>query len=483
MDISNTMFNALINAISEQPSLDNLRLPTLNTWFADDNITQYIQLYYLLNDNESKETFLKLLYNSIGCLLAGDLDKYHNFSSEEWRIFEKQATTLKPLAPTYTLDLIETWILEGYAHKDICRVVPGDVVLDCGAYTGNTAFYFADLCEPNGKVYSLEPMPQSFSTLTKNIAVSEYKNIVPFQYAVDDSTGEAYFSEHTGAGSRKVDKSSLIVPKITIDDFVHNNNISNVNFIKMDVEGGENSALKGARETISRFHPKLAICIYHRPDDFITIPKTILDINPNYCFYLKHNSNNFWETVLFAVPTQTVSEIIIDGNVIDQVKMAWKAIQATHASRSKLKRQYLLQQYVEPIARKYPQLGTPRYDSRGYVYAYWPLSDDGRLHYEYLFSRNACEVSLHFEGKYEEYKELIEEICKSSIIPLRNNPGRWKGCAIICSNIDNIVNISDYMDYLIQLTYPILYQNKLLSSKLVHHPLPILFNDKERFIR
>ncbi len=69
----------------------------------------------------------------------------------------------------------------------------------------------------------------------------------------------------------------------------------------MDIEGAELEALQGAKNTIQRFLPKLAICIYHKPKDIIEIPLYIKKIAPRYNLYLRHYSNFHSETVLYAV--------------------------------------------------------------------------------------------------------------------------------------------------------------------------------------
>lgn len=74
-----------------------------------------------------------------------------------------------------------------------------------------------------------------------------------------------------------------------------------VTFIKMDIEGAELEALKGAGLTIQRCKPKLAICVYHKPEDIWEIPNLILDYYPDYKLYLRHYSLHFGETVLYAV--------------------------------------------------------------------------------------------------------------------------------------------------------------------------------------
>lgn len=72
-------------------------------------------------------------------------------------------------------------------------------------------------------------------------------------------------------------------------------------FIKMDVEGAEIESLKGARQTILRDKPKLAICIYHKPQDLIELPRYIKTIVPEYKLYIRHHSNGPGENVLYAV--------------------------------------------------------------------------------------------------------------------------------------------------------------------------------------
>lgn len=73
-------------------------------------------------------------------------------------------------------------------------------------------------------------------------------------------------------------------------------------FIKMDIEGAELEALHGCRDTIIKYRPKLAICVYHKPEDIIEIPSYIHEIVPEYKLYLRHHSKDLSETVLYALP-------------------------------------------------------------------------------------------------------------------------------------------------------------------------------------
>ena len=83
-----------------------------------------------------------------------------------------------------------------------------------------------------------------------------------------------------------------------LDDVLSDKDIT---FIKMDIEGAEVEALKGAENIIRNKKPKLAICLYHRTSDFWTIPEMLHKMNPNYKFGVMHHYKyNCWETVLYA---------------------------------------------------------------------------------------------------------------------------------------------------------------------------------------
>ena len=84
------------------------------------------------------------------------------------------------------------------------------------------------------------------------------------------------------SGNKNFVESSDVVETITLDDFVKENNLERVDFIKADIEGFERNMLSGAQETLKNFAPKLALCTYHLPDDPEVMTKLIMQANPNY---------------------------------------------------------------------------------------------------------------------------------------------------------------------------------------------------------
>lgn len=88
-----------------------------------------------------------------------------------------------------------------------------------------------------------------------------------------------------------------VVEVVALDDVLFDKEIT---FIKMDIEGAEYAALKGASRIIGSQKPKLAICIYHKPQDIWELPELILQLNSEYRFYIRHYSYKDNETVLYA---------------------------------------------------------------------------------------------------------------------------------------------------------------------------------------
>jgi FkbM family methyltransferase len=163
------------------------------------------------------------------------------------------------------------------------RVGPGDVVLDCGANVGA----FARRCLKAGasKVICIDPSPESVECLRRNFSteIGDGRVVVCpigvwntddwLELTVSDSYSVADTVVLQGPGLRR---SGQKVRLTTIDKLVAEQQLSRVDFIKMDIEGAERQALEGARDTVARFRPKLAIALEHRPDDLRDIPALIV---------------------------------------------------------------------------------------------------------------------------------------------------------------------------------------------------------------
>lgn len=397
-------------------------LPARGAWLEynlnQKNLAEFIKLYYMLQDDASRNTFLKILSVSLRQYLTTNSGGTKFFDDETWAKYFAQAQKLDCVSDSYALDIIETFILEGYRYGNICVAKHGEVVLDCGAYTGNTALYFSRLVGPEGFVHAFEAMPDNYDKLCVNMANKGVSNVICKQVAIGGASGHLCFTP-TASASSHVANVGISVRAISIDEYVRENNLGRVDFIKMDTEGGELAGLKGAVETIRRFRPKLAICIYHKASDFIELPAQILKIAPTYKFYMKHNSQNFWETVLFAIPGEAPYELPGRWYEVSLVYGIWQLISGDARAAQKQKRENLLKLYDCALSASNLYPAKVLYDTRNFHFSYYPLTRDGRLHYEFIFGYNSVRVSLHFEGHWAKHSGVIDEIYSASQISER----------------------------------------------------------------
>ncbi len=188
----------------------------------------------------------------------------------------------------------------------VIEVSHGDTVIDAGGCYGDTALYFA--CKAKGgEVYSFEFFPDNIGIFKKNMALNQElsRNIHLIDRALWSSSDIKLFIEGKGPGAHVASTTDLPaaqeVSTISIDEFAETQRLARIDFIKMDIEGAELEALKGAQESIRKHRPKLAISVYHYLHDFWCIPQWIDSLGLDYRFALRHFSLHAEETVLFAV--------------------------------------------------------------------------------------------------------------------------------------------------------------------------------------
>lgn len=187
-------------------------------------------------------------------------------------------------------------------------VRPGDVVLDCGA---NVGVYARHALEAGARlVVAIEPAPATLECLRRNLAaeIASGQVIVypkgvwdkddQLTLYVDPANTAAASFLHADPKFQQVQQ----VPLTTVDKLVAELGLERVDFIKMDIEGAEPNALRGARHTLARFHPRLAISSYHAPDHPATIPAVIREIASGYrmrCGVCTETSDGIRPDVLF----------------------------------------------------------------------------------------------------------------------------------------------------------------------------------------
>lgn len=300
-----------------------------------DELEKYLFTYSLMSDDYSRSLYARILSR----MLAEEfldvniaVSAFPIWSEEFVTEYDAKKKTVVLPDLKHPNDLAsriifpETFYMPAYEYRDICTVKENETVFDIGAWIGDTAYVFSQRMRGTGKIYAFEPMPQNFKMLTENAA--KIPNLIINNIALGKENGVLKFSfggDNSGA-SRQNDNGTFEVKVTTVDCYVRENNIDRVDLIKADIEGAECDMLLGAAETIKRFHPKLAICIYHRGQtDHYAVPEIILSIRQDYEFYVEAYQNGLYETVLFAVPIDYIPErkdVCVDIDVIKGMYIA-----------------------------------------------------------------------------------------------------------------------------------------------------------------
>jgi FkbM family methyltransferase len=189
-----------------------------------------------------------------------------------------------------------------YFPPDLIRLQPDEVFVDCGAFDGDTLRQFLSVTkETYRSTVAFEPDPKNFAKLAESRAAlpeSLSGRVTVERRAVSGEVGLVHFSAD-GSPSSHVGEGDVVVDAVTLDTYLGN---LQATFIKMDIEGAELDALRGARRQIQDSAPILAISCYHRQDHLWRIPLLIHSINSEYSFYLRPHDLDVWDLVCYAIP-------------------------------------------------------------------------------------------------------------------------------------------------------------------------------------
>lgn len=220
----------------------------------------YLRFYANLFDYESKNVFKDVF----GFRCSGDIRKMSAYRTD-------------PLSQYF-----EDFLLIG-----------GEVFLDVGGFDGDTALQFSVVDSQYKSIFVLEPSEKNRIKAERSLRSLRNTKIMPV--GASSFNGVLGFDGDHGSASRIVVNSDTQIEVRRIDDL----GLENVSFIKMDIEGGELSALTGAAGLIRKNRPKLAIAAYHKPSDLRDISEFILGIHADYRVSLRHYTEGWSETVLY----------------------------------------------------------------------------------------------------------------------------------------------------------------------------------------
>jgi FkbM family methyltransferase len=226
-----------------------------------------------------------------------------SFSNEQNAVQPKRGIVYKALRLAYRKLRLQDILTNKYQYFTLPELYPftkDEVFVDCGCFDGYTVRRFVEMSGGNySHVYTFEPNPRQFVDCRK--ALKDVPNVTVINAGVSDTNGEIRFSDR-GMGSCIDPNGDLRVKVVRLDDELSGTRVS---FLKMDIEGMELAALRGAQKLIESNKPRLAISVYHKVEDIWVIPDYILTLNSDYKLYLRHYPESddgiTCDTVLYAI--------------------------------------------------------------------------------------------------------------------------------------------------------------------------------------
>ncbi len=191
---------------------------------------------------------------------------------------------------------------ELYFDPDLIKLHEDEVFVDAGALTLETSLRFIEECRKNHiqhyRIHAFEPDYVSYGKCINMLKDMPDAAIQLYDAGLWSENTTLYFAETGNAASRiSMEQTGTLIKTVALDSCISDP----VTFIKMDIEGAELEALKGSREILKQYRPRLAISLYHKREDLVEIPSYIKELVPEYKLYIRHYSNASVETVLYAV--------------------------------------------------------------------------------------------------------------------------------------------------------------------------------------
>lgn len=302
-------------APADYVTLLNSRIGEARQYYVEEHGAWIQTFMNTLGDDISRDSFATFLRQRIKAHVFRGVETCYPVMppvrTAGWRKQREAATYDFPILEGCREDVRQffyrdTFVYEQYAIAGVVEARPGDVVIDAGAFIGDTACYFSRKVGESGKVFAFEAVPESACFARKNMQLNHCENveIVPMALSDRKSTFSIALNAHSNSGAslvpvRSTDSSLISVESTTLDDFCTNTGLD-IDFIKSDIEGSEMQLLHGAKRIIANQSPVCAIALYHKKDDFWQIPEFLASLCPDYTFWFRCEA----EPVLFAKRNQ-----------------------------------------------------------------------------------------------------------------------------------------------------------------------------------
>lgn len=218
--------------------------------------------------------------------------------------YKKLYVMMASLADMNSFDYSDIYTEPQYYPADIIKLDKNEVIVEGGSYVGDSLqFLIENLQYSAFKCYYCFELDKSnflqLEKYVKSLSADLQSKIERINAGIGLKDEEIlYTSVGEGSNIQEGSGGKEKAKIVTLDNELAGKDVT---FIKMDIEGSEIDALNGSRKTIAKYIPKLAICVYHKPEHLWEVPFLIHEINPNYKLYLRHHTMITTDTVCYAI--------------------------------------------------------------------------------------------------------------------------------------------------------------------------------------
>ncbi|MGN0687533.1 MAG: FkbM family methyltransferase [Oscillospiraceae bacterium] len=186
---------------------------------------------------------------------------------------------------------------------DLLKVGTEEIYVDLGAYNGDTLVEFLNETSMKfSKLYAMEPDHKNYTKLKRRLYMIGSGLLEAYNCGAWDSETTLQFSLRAGRSSKVADGASKRCREVRMMSVDHMLQGQAATIIKYDVEGCEEKAINGTKETIAKYRPRLNVALYHRNEDMFALPLLISSLNKRYKFYLRHHPYvPDWDTNLYCL--------------------------------------------------------------------------------------------------------------------------------------------------------------------------------------
>ncbi len=259
-----------IKSLSEKHTLFAPNVPIVNDGvftreFIEEHDDEFERAYKLLSDDFSRQSFIDVLNFKV----SGKVEYLFKCEKQKSEIYSEY----------------------------LC-LGDDEIFMDLGAYDGDTVREFIQATDGSyKKIIAVEADEKNYRKLTDKTA--DTRDITTYNVAAWDKKEILFFEKKKGRNSKLSSAGKVEVQADSVDNLLDGERIT---VLKMDIEGSEEKALDGARETVGKYKPKLYVCAYHRNSDMYRLPLKINELCPDYRIYFCHHPYiPAWESNFYCI--------------------------------------------------------------------------------------------------------------------------------------------------------------------------------------